>query len=365
MIGTWVFGVGLAHALPSAEEPRRIVGPVHTRPLDDPEVPSGFSRSVAACEECHPAEAASWRRSRHAVAFTNPIFQVSWMHWPNGWCLDCHLPLREAQKARLGTKAIAGAIHDVPTTTAAGLWQEGVTCSVCHVREGAIVTANPPTKEASLAHPMRHDPGLADPEFCGSCHAFAFQNHTPSWPFSYGGTPAQDTVAEWRTSTAASEGKTCITCHMGDSGHAFPGAHTPRMLQRTVKAEVSQAPDGTVVARVWAPGAPHRIPTGDPFRRMELLLCETSACEVVYETITMRRSFSRDDTTWVETRDTTLPPETKHTPSERVFERDLSVTIGGYVLRYRYGDVRFESSLLPEDVGFVVTSGNVAMGKTR
>ena len=98
---------------------------------------------------------------------------------------------------------------------------------------------------------------------------------------------------------------------------------------------------------------------------MELLLCETSACEVVYETITMRRSFSRDDTTWVETRDTTLPPETKHTPSERVFERDLSVTIGGYVLRYRYGDVRFESSLLPEDVGFVVTSGNVAMGNTR
>jgi len=92
---------------------------------------------------------------------------------------------------------------------------------------------------------------------------------------------------------------------------------------------------------------------------MELLLCETPACTVVHEKITMRRYFSRDDTTWVETRDTTLPPETPDAPSERVFERDLSVTIGGYVLRYRYGDVRFESDLLPEDVGFVVTSGQV------
>ena len=98
---------------------------------------------------------------------------------------------------------------------------------------------------------------------------------------------------------------------------------------------------------------------------MELLLCATPACDVVHDSLTMRRSFSRDDTTWVETDDTTLPPETPTTPSERVFERDLSVTVGGYVLRYRYGDVRFESSLLPEDVGFVVTSGQVDRGNAQ
>ena len=353
---------GHAHALPLAAAPKSLERPVHTRPLQDPALPSGYSRSAEACADCHPDEAASWRKSRHAVAFTNPIFQASWLHWPNGWCLDCHLPLREAQVERLGTKAIAGSIHDVSEPPQAGLWNEGVTCSVCHVRDGAIVTANRPTREAQRAHPMQHDPDLSEPAFCASCHAFPFQNHTPAWPFSYGDTPAQDTIAEWSTSTAAREGKTCVTCHMGSSGHAFPGAHTPNMLRKTVKTEVTQRSDGRVQAKVWAPGAPHRIPTGDPFRRMELLLCDTPQCDVVHEKITMRRYFSRDDATWVPTRDTTLPPETPDAPSERLFERDLSVTIGGYMLRYRYGDVRFESALLPEDVGFVVTAGHVLKG---
>jgi len=357
--------VGCAYALPPGDEPSSLVRPVHTRPLEDPKLPLGFSRSVQACAKCHADEAASWRQSRHAVAFTNPIFQASWLHWPNGWCLDCHLPLREAQKERLGTKAIAGSIHEVQDMSQAGLWDEGVTCTVCHVRAGAIVTSNPPSREAQRAHPMEYDPGLSEPEFCGSCHAFPFQNHSPAWPFSYGDTPAQDTLAEWQTSTAAAEGKTCVTCHMGDAGHRFPGAHTPKMIQRTVRVEVSQASTGRVTARVQAPGAPHRIPTGDPFRRMELLLCETPRCDVVHEKITMRRYFSRNDTTWVPTRDTTLPPETPETPSERVFTRDLSMSIGGYVLRYRYGDARFESALLPEDVGFVVTSGQVHAEKTR
>ncbi|MCO4748021.1 MAG: hypothetical protein KC912_24725, partial [Proteobacteria bacterium] len=213
-------------------------------------------------------------------------------------------------------------------------------------------------------HEIRHDPRLGDGRLCETCHEFTLQNHTPVWPFTKGPTPAQETVTEWRGSTAAAEGTTCIDCHMAEHGHAFPGAHNPPFVRQALQVDVIQQTDGTVSARIAAPGAAHRVPTGDPFRSIDLLLCTDATCAETVERVTLRRVFKITDTTWSLLADRTVPPETTQQAAVRTFELKPSTPAAWWQLYYRYGDARFEAGLPADEVGYVISEGPLTAEET-
>lgn len=320
----------------------------------NPEPPPGFDLSVGSCEGCHSEVAAQWAGSRHAVAGTNPIFWEAWTRWPNGWCVNCHAPLAEGQLATLGGLARPGSFPRPQPP--AGLWAEGVNCATCHVQDQQILSSREPSTEALLAHPVRVDPGFGGADACASCHEFPFQQPTaPGEPFALGETLAQATVSEWATSSAASDGRTCQDCHMGRQGHAFPGAHDSERLRSLLKVEV-QPGDQHAVFTVSAPGAAHRIPTGDPFRRLILETCADAACAEPIDEVVFRRVFASTGQGWVEVLDRTIPPERPGQPAQRQVQLSTAGA-RSWRLRYALADHRHEHVLAPEERGYVVVEG--------
>jgi hypothetical protein len=277
-------------------------------------------------------------------------------YWPNGWCLRCHAPDPAQQVAGIGQPArdhVFVARQSDPGPT----WSDGVDCAACHVRDGVILTAGAPSDLARSQHPMAQDPDLGTERLCARCHSFPFQNHTPAWPFSMSQSPSQDTIAEWSTSAAAARGDTCQTCHL--DGHRFPGAHDHDLVRDALSVQVAWLDATTLLATVTARDAPHRIPTGDPFRTMDLQVCADRACRTVLARQSLRRTFDRTDTTWVLRDDTTVPPSTDGAPTSRQVRLDVAGRPRAWRLWYRYGDQRFEADLPPSEVGFEVARGTL------
>jgi hypothetical protein len=281
------------------------------RPLRDVTAPPQVdSLSARACGTCHEAEYAQWATSRHAGAFTNALFRASFASADRrSWCVNCHAPLPKQRQPALGV----GEGGD------SALLEEGVTCAACHLRGGEVLSARVPSQEARNAHPVRHEPRLATAEACTGCHQFNVP--IPGAPLTRdSGVPMQDTGAEWASSRAAAEGLTCQGCHMGGAGHQFPGAHTPGYVAGAVSVTFEVAPEGVLVAELRSRGVGHRVPTGDPFRRLRLLLCRDAGCGAPLATRTLARSFqSRPDGVQAG-RDTTIPVETATTEPVRRFK---------------------------------------------
>lgn len=317
----------------------------------DPELPAGLELSADSCAGCHESVAAEWRGSRHAVASTNPTFWEAWTRFPLGWCVNCHAPLAQAQRQALGGVVRPGAFVQPPEPV--GLWGEGVTCAACHLQDGAVLSASPPTDAAEAAHPVRVEPRLATADACAGCHDFPFQHHdAPLGQLVLGQSPAQATVREWATSTAADRGQSCQDCHMGEHGHAFPGAHRPELVRELLQVSVQvEGPVARFV--VAAPGAAHRVPTGDPFRRLVLRTCEDAACEAVVDQVDLRRVFALTGQSWELATDRTVPPETARAPAERVLELSAAGA-SWWVLDYRFADPDHEAALPPAEVGYRV-----------
>lgn len=223
--------------------------------------------SAARCQECHEAEHAAWSASRHAHATTNANFAAAVVHSPlAGWCRDCHAPLRDR-----------------------GLDDEGVNCAVCHVRDGTVLGTAPFDPAGIAAHRLRDTPALQD-QLCAGCHEFTGPG---------GGDALQSTWTEWQASGSE---QSCASCHL--DGHRFRGAHDLQLLQDAVQIE----PIAQGVRLQVAPELGHRLPTGDPFRRLELSLCADDACEQVVSRRWFWREYTGSGDAWQLTTDHTLGP---------------------------------------------------------
>ena len=201
----------------------------------------------AACEGCHAEAAATWRASLHARAWSDPVFQRSFLEEPATFCRNCHAP-------ETGAPAL------------------GVACVTCHDPAGTgVVLASVPTPAARGPAPHRvlRDPAFAGDRACASCHEFAFpdaaQRDDPT-------ARMQRTISEHAASRFAD--RTCASCHMpkgthGGRSHGFEVASDPAMLRRALVAQVTRT-DESVVFEL-APGeVGHAFPTGDLFRRLVL-----------------------------------------------------------------------------------------------
>ncbi len=113
------------------------------------------------CGACHQEIHALWQDTRHAQAFSSPIFQQNWKEIGGEFnCLECH------------TTGYDPAINHY--------YFEGVTCESCH---GPL----------QPGHPEQRMPITADAELCATCH--------------------KTTTDEWRASKHAEVGIQCQSCH--------------------------------------------------------------------------------------------------------------------------------------------------------
>lgn len=271
------------------------------------EAPAGLDLSAGNCTaECHLKTGEEWARSRHAVAFSNPIYAVSERTVAGqAWCRNCHAPL-EAQQDGLAR----GDDH---------LASEGVNCAVCHVRDGKVLVADPPDARTLDAHPAIWAPDLRSAAFCAGCHQLAMPD-VDAFPAVHDTRVAlQDTYAEWRASSAWDRGETCQTCHMPEGDHGFVrGAHDVDALRAAVSTSVRAlvAPEGTdprvpgfgAEFTLSASGVGHRFPTGDPFRRLVLEVCSDPACADVLASAEATRGFVGDGAGWRVGEDRSIPP---------------------------------------------------------
>lgn len=283
----------------------------------DAEPPAGMALSADACTAyCHAEAGEEWARSRHAVAFSNPIYAESERTVAGReWCRNCHAPL-QAQRDGLARGD-------------ASLASEGVNCAVCHVRDGRVLVADPPDARTLEAHPSTWAPELRDAAFCAGCHQFAMPDVGAFPAIHDTRVPMQDTYAEWRASSSPERGETCQTCHMPAGSHAFVrGAHDVEALRAAVSTSVRAlvAPPGAdprvpgfgAEFTLSSTGVGHRFPTGDPFRRLVVQVCAEPACTGVLASADAGRGFVGDAAGWRVSEDRSIPPPGPDDEASRV-----------------------------------------------
>ena len=250
-------------------------------------VPEGLAGIRASdCGVCHQAIYAEWRTSTHARALVDLQFQFEWAKDDHLWlCLNCHIPLAN-QQTFLVTGVRDGdlrrpVVEENPSYDA-DLAEEGITCAVCHVREGTVIGSLGNTK---APHPVRVEPDLLTFELCLICHNAVGQ---------FGGTLVCnfDTGDDWRRTGLESSGEECLHCHMppvtrpmAHGGiardvrrHTWYGAGIPKFFEDMsevpprsgLEIEIVQDPagyrageQGSITANVANRHAGHSVPTGD------------------------------------------------------------------------------------------------------
>jgi hypothetical protein len=239
------------------------------------------------CGLCHRAIYRTWRESAHAAALEDPIFLEAYRETQSrsgkavaGACLGCHAPLVEIN----GDHALEERLT----------W-EGVSCAVCHslvavdlsgrgprhtlepggAKRGPV--ENAPATAHEVAYSELHTTSLA----CAWCHEWTNAE----------GTPIMTTYSEWKASPWASAGRTCQSCHMGESEaaaddpraervagarinlHRVPGGHSLEQLHQALSLGIDPAREAEALrldVLVRNKGAGHAVPTGMPGRRVIL-----------------------------------------------------------------------------------------------
>ena len=229
----WAALTGLLLLDPEPDHPQLPQG-IELAPI--PVSPAGLTNPES-CRECHEREYQGWQHSGHAAAATASLFRVGMALEPSRWCLQCHDPERPRDDR---TRPVAG-----------------VTCQSCHARAGGIATSRPPSEQHVSPHALVHDPDLAGGKSCARCH----QSDFPAQP-----AVNQDTYGEWERAGGEKAGR-CVECHL--SGHEFRGAHDAGLLARAVPIS-ARFIDGALEITVGPVAAGHMVPTGDPFRMLEV-----------------------------------------------------------------------------------------------
>jgi len=210
------------------------------------------------CGLCHADKLEEWRTSLHAKAFSPGLVgQLLSLDAEEAQsCMNCHAPLAEQAAAFEAAKA-RGKGH-LPAEQ--GLAAKGNSCGGCHVRGNRRF--GPPRKDTGAAGPglaghphggVTRSPDFEQSEFCAACHQFPQDQ-------AINGKPLENTVAEWRASPAAAEGKTCQSCHMPDRRHLWRGIHDPEMVRSGLKADFI-GETGKARFRLTSAGVGHAFPT--------------------------------------------------------------------------------------------------------
>lgn len=217
----------------------------------------------AGCRSCHEQVYDNWAQSRHRVSFTNEIYKESHSREPSAWCVNCHAPFMKpgGDPNRLADRVQA---------------EDGISCITCHVRDGLMLTARPPTLQgAAPAHDYRVATEFGDERLCANCHQFNFPTIATAAAGMrpvYSDLPMQNTVEEWRES--GFYGKvSCVGCHVAagsEDSHRFPGGHALPDLAENLFVSADYIDANNLRLTVSMLGVGHAFPTGDLFRALRV-----------------------------------------------------------------------------------------------
>lgn len=264
--------------------------------------PSLKSFSAEECAKCHKTFYDEWATSIHSQAWTDPYFQVdSVFDGDQQVCMNCHIPLDRQQVNKVvgfnDSEKWQPILEPNPLFDPK-LQHEGVTCAVCHLRNGKILG---PYGAENADHPVEK---LANPnEICFKCHVVGGNR----WDTFYR-LPPCGTVAEIANTPAATENNPpasvtntvgheggglgdasldCIQCHMprvertvvaGGTvrkvrEHLWRGGHDPETVKQGLDTVLREMPAGPAGKRTFTltltnTGAAHYLPTGTPDRHL-------------------------------------------------------------------------------------------------
>ncbi|MBF0625808.1 MAG: hypothetical protein HQL82_13495 [Magnetococcales bacterium] len=267
-------------------------------------VPEGLtSLRASECGQCHQEIYREWSQSIHARAWTEEYFQADYAFEGRPYvCINCHIQLRNQREFDAVSYRDADRLEPVLQRNPdfdPELQKEGVTCAVCHVREGRVIGLHP---SDTAPHPVAVKPELLsgmDP--CRMCHVASGQR----WDMFYR-LPPCGTVAEIRQGGKEPD---CVGCHLprvtrpsAEGGplreggrHLFQGGHHPPQVIKALEVAVERASLGDrerVTFTLTNVGTDHRLPTGTPDRHLtlELRLLAADGTVLDQDLHVMRRS---------------------------------------------------------------------------
>ena len=249
-------------------------------------IPEGLtSISAMECKECHEEIYREWSESMHAKAWTDPYYQVDYIYdGSQQICLNCHIPFENQQENLVlgfeDKEKFKPILKPNPNFDPA-LRDEGVTCAVCHIKDGKIVG---PFGVESAPHSVIADPEMiSGVKFCEKCHVVSGKR----WDTFYR-IPPCGTVAEISDKNEAPD---CVGCHMPEvirplvkglearrgGKHFFRGGHHPGTVRESLKVEHKKEISGDkkknkYIFTLTNIGAAHYLPTGTPDRHLTLEL---------------------------------------------------------------------------------------------
>lgn len=274
-----------------------------TLPMSQGTLPSGLANPTAqGCAACHPTEHEAWQAGGHAGPPSAALLEAA-ARADSPSCTACHLPL-QVQRPQAGPFGFG---PDMPLPTpqpfSATLWNEGVGCAACHVRDGAVLSTHP--GDADAPHPLTFSATLGGSEGCATCHQL-----------DLGGATVYDTYGEWSRSPYADAGIGCSDCHGGATRHSplVPGSVGVTVLVDLDRATITRGGDPLDVSIVLQnTGAGHAYPTGSPYRGVRLSAAlvgpgvdrQDVPAEVAPLAVDLARTL---DAAWATTSDTRLAP---------------------------------------------------------
>ena len=272
-----------------------VVTEAFERPISTMVIPAPLKTLRAKeCGECHPDFYAEWSTAIHSQAWTDPYFQVDWkFDRSQQICKNCHTPLDRQQEGlvlgfrdRAKWDPILASNPDFDRE----LQHEGVTCAVCHLREGKILG---PFGGANAPHPVTKIENSN--EICMRCHVVGGNRWDTFFRFPPCGTAAEilairndgPVVRTGEIAVRDIPALRCVECHMplverpmavgGEvrsvRRHLWRGGHDPEMVKQALSVAVREEPGSSPEKRRFTAtltnvGAAHYFPTGTPDRHL-------------------------------------------------------------------------------------------------
>lgn len=138
-----------------------VIQPAAAAPAAEPAKQAAGYAGSQSCTQCHENIHTAWQNTRHALAFSAPIFQRDWTQLGSQVsCLECHTTGYDPNTGKYA--------------------EQGVTCEACH---GPF----------QPNHPQSPMPITPNADLCGTCH--------------------KTTTDEWRASVHGQQGIQCQSCH--------------------------------------------------------------------------------------------------------------------------------------------------------
>ena len=267
---------------------------VLARPRIQP-VPSTTHPSIgrSQCLECHAPIATEWRESFHHRSVTGPHWEeVRQLGYASVFdalrkpCLHCHAPANvldlsdpsaslPAGERDLGVECTPNLLRDPSGGTPALRSDDvalGVDCVACHVSERGIVGPGrrPTPDHETLADDRFLDAARTTASLCRTCHA--------------------SLVAAWARTRQATEGVTCLDCHMprvvapsvaggperSRRSHRFLADKDDAMLRQAVHATLEMAPERKARFVIVNDRVGHHLPSGGNWLSVHLKASDAS-----------------------------------------------------------------------------------------